>query len=80
MTYLVSSSQVDWNKDRYDDICDQLRPFLTQAGFSPSKAEFVPVAALSGVNLGSREGEEAKGLNTWYSGPTLADLLGILCI
>lgn len=55
-----------------------LKPFLTQTGFNASKAAFVPVGALTGVNLAVREGEVSKGLNAWYKGPTLVDLLGRL--
>ncbi|KAG5653090.1 hypothetical protein H0H81_002389 [Sphagnurus paluster] len=29
--------QVDWDKDRYEDICSTLRPFLLQSGFHPTK-------------------------------------------
>ena len=47
-----------------------------QTGFNASKAGFVPVGALSGVNLVRREGEESKALNSWYNGPTLVDLIG----
>lgn len=70
-------TKVNWDKDRFDDICDQLKPFLSQTGFNPAKAAFVPVAALTGVNLASRDSADAKALNAWYTGPTLADLLGI---
>ncbi|KAJ7638536.1 P-loop containing nucleoside triphosphate hydrolase protein [Roridomyces roridus] len=67
--------QVQWEKDRYDDICTLLRPFIVQSGFHPSKTKFVPVGALSGVNLAKCEGDEAQQLLTWYKGPTLVDLL-----
>ena len=33
---------------------------------------------MSGVNLVSREGQDAVALNAWYSGPTLIELLGLL--
>jgi hypothetical protein len=33
---------------------------------------------MSGVNLIGREGQDAVALNTWYSGPTLVELLGLL--
>ncbi|EMD40448.1 hypothetical protein CERSUDRAFT_43937 [Gelatoporia subvermispora B] len=67
--------QVNWNKDRYDEICDLLQPFLVQSGFHPSKTKFTPVGAMAGVNLTSRDAEDAKVLRQWYSGPTLVDLL-----
>jgi elongation factor 1 alpha-like protein len=67
---------VQWNNDRYDDICTLLRPFLIQSGFHPSKTTFVPIGAMLGVNLVGREGDDAKQLAQWYKGPTLVDLLG----
>ena len=68
--------QVDWSKDRYGDICNQLKTFFVQSGFQTSKTHFVPVGAMSGVNLVNREGQDAVALNAWYSGPTLVELLG----
>ena len=67
---------MEWDKDRYEEICEVLRPFLSQTGFNAAKAEFVPVGALLGVNLVERKGEEAANLDAWYKGPTLVDLLG----
>ncbi|KIP09197.1 hypothetical protein PHLGIDRAFT_68070 [Phlebiopsis gigantea 11061_1 CR5-6] len=67
--------QVQWEQARYEDICSLLRPFLLQSGFQPSKTKFVPVGAMSGINLVNREGEGAEVLVTWYSGPTLVDYL-----
>ncbi|KDQ64952.1 hypothetical protein JAAARDRAFT_117557 [Jaapia argillacea MUCL 33604] len=67
--------QVQWEKDRYNEICDLLRPFLLQSGFQPSKTKFVPVGAMSGVNLVNRDGTDASLLSKWYKGPTLVDLL-----
>jgi elongation factor 1 alpha-like protein len=72
--------KVDWSKDRYEDICNQLKTFLVQSGFLTSKTYFVPVGAMSGVNLVNRKGQDAVALNSWYSGPTLAELLGSLLL
>ncbi|KAH9999507.1 P-loop containing nucleoside triphosphate hydrolase protein [Russula vinacea] len=66
---------VDWSKDRYEQICQQLKTFLVQSGFQTSKTYFVPVGAMSGVNLVNREGQDAIALNNWYSGPTLVEVL-----
>nr|GAT53835.1 predicted protein [Mycena chlorophos] len=70
--------QVGWDSARYEEICGLLRPFLVQSGYHPSKTKFVPVGAMQGVNLAVREGEDGKMLSTWYSGPTLVDLLDAL--
>lgn len=67
--------QVQWKKDRYDEICDLLRPFLVQSGFHPSKTKFVPVGAIDGVNLLSQKVDKEEDLKRWYVGPTLIDLL-----
>jgi elongation factor 1 alpha-like protein len=73
---LTLRTQVRWEKDRYDEICHVLAPFLVQSGFHPQKTKFIPVGAIMGVNLVNRDGEDAKVLNGWYNGPTLVDLLG----
>ncbi|TCD66818.1 Hsp70 suppressor, GTPase facilitates ribosomal subunit dissociation [Steccherinum ochraceum] len=70
--------QVQWQKDRYEDICNQLKPFLVQSGFHPSKTKFAPVGAMGGINLVNREGPDAEPLRKWYKGPTLVDLLDVL--
>ncbi|KAF8631149.1 hypothetical protein AX15_002495 [Amanita polypyramis BW_CC] len=67
--------QVQWDKARYTEICGALRPFLAQSGFIMSKTSFVPVGAMQGVNLVSRDSVDAKELRKWYRGPTLVDLL-----
>lgn len=67
---------MQWRKNRYEEICDLLRPFLVQSGFNPSKTKFVPVGAMEGVNLLACDESNAKELLRWYTGPTLVDLLG----
>ncbi|CAK5276059.1 unnamed protein product [Mycena citricolor] len=67
--------QVEWSRDRFEEICGILKPFLVQSGFHPSKTSFVPVAAMMGVNLVTCDQKEAQGLIQWYKGPTLFDLL-----
>lgn len=69
-------TQVDWSEPRYEEICSILRPFLVQSGFQPTKFKFVPVGAIQGVNLVSRDSPNAANLMMWYNGPALVDLLG----
>lgn len=64
--------QVDWSQDRYDDIVDALKPFLSAAGFSASKTTFLPLAAMEGVNVLENKDETLKA---WYTGPTLMQTL-----
>ncbi|KAK4049471.1 hypothetical protein OIO90_005422 [Microbotryomycetes sp. JL221] len=66
---------VGWAQSRYDSIREQLRPFLTQLGFQPSKVAYVPVGAMSGENIVSRRNDV---LNAWYEGPTLVEQLDSL--
>ncbi|KAH9927121.1 EF Tu GTP binding domain-containing protein, partial [Epithele typhae] len=69
--------QVEWSRARYVEICELLKPFLAQSGFHPSKTKFVPVAAMTGVNLAQAE-PKGSPLFEWYKGPTLVDLLDAL--
>ena len=64
---------VGWSSDRFEGICDQLRPFLLATGFAADKLAFVPVGAYTGENLLARSG---TALEAWYSGPTLVQQLG----
>ncbi|KIY72985.1 hypothetical protein CYLTODRAFT_285952 [Cylindrobasidium torrendii FP15055 ss-10] len=65
---------VNWDKTRYDEVVNQMKPFLVQSGFQPSKTRFVPVAAMEGINLAEPAPEES-GLTAWYNGPTLLHYL-----
>ncbi|THV05438.1 EF Tu GTP binding domain-containing protein [Dendrothele bispora CBS 962.96] len=67
--------QVNWDKGRYDEIVDFLRPFLMQSGFQSAKTKFVPVSAMQGVNLTAGENETSKDLRSWYDGPSLVNCL-----
>ncbi|KAF8592451.1 hypothetical protein K439DRAFT_1610256 [Ramaria rubella] len=69
--------QVNWDGSRFEGIVEDLRPFLVQSGFPASKTSFVPISAMAGVNLVNRV-EDTIGLNAWYNGPTLVDLLDAL--
>lgn len=68
---------VGWDRSRYTEIVDALKPFLLQTGFQNSKTKFAPVAAMSGMNLVDRGGADGAELRKWYKGPTLVDLLGV---
>ncbi len=59
---------VDWSKDRFDEIVNQVRGFLTTTGFQMKNVSFVPVAGLLGDNLvNPSTAPEAA----WYTGDTL---------
>jgi peptide chain release factor subunit 3 len=36
---------VNWSKERYDECCDKLLPFLKQVGYNPkSDLDFMPIS------------------------------------
>lgn len=46
---------VNWDQARYDEIVKKLLPFLRQCGFKVKKdVYFIPIAALSGMNIKNR--------------------------
>lgn len=69
--------QVGWAQARFENIRDQLRPFLTQTGFQPSNVSYIPVGATSGENLVERSNAV---LNAWYEGRTLVEQLDALSV
>jgi bifunctional enzyme CysN/CysC len=63
---------VKYDQAHFDKIEREYRGFLEQIG-AVSPRQFVPIAAVAGVNLASR-GKETP----WYKGPTLLELLDTL--
>lgn len=66
--------QVSWSEDRFIEIQEEMKPFLQIAGFSASKTVFLPVAAMTGLNL--TKSADIPELKEWFSGGTLMDQLG----
>lgn len=65
---------VDWSRERYEEIQQQMTQFLTQAGFAPKNVSFVPCSGLTGGNIVTKP---KISLVPWYSGPTLVEELGM---
>ena len=63
---------VAWDKERFDEISQQVSGFLSATGFQAKNRSFVPVSGLHGDNLVRRSTESAV---SWYSGPTLIEEL-----
>ena len=60
--------QFDYSQDKFNEICNQLAPVITQLKLvNPS---FLPVSALYGENLASR-----SEVITWYKGECLLELI-----
>ncbi|KAF7591812.1 Hsp70 suppressor, GTPase facilitates ribosomal subunit dissociation [Aspergillus hancockii] len=63
---------VQWSKDRYDEIEQQVSSFLTTAGFQPKNIAFVPCSGISGDNVTKRSEDPNV---SWYTGRTLIEEL-----
>ncbi|KAI4281658.1 MAG: hypothetical protein L6R38_003529 [Xanthoria sp. 2 TBL-2021] len=63
---------VQWSKDRFDEIQQQVSAFLTAAGFQSRNIAFVPCSGLNGDNIVKRA-EDAQA--SWYTGPILIEQL-----
>ncbi|KAK2858477.1 hypothetical protein FQN49_004695 [Arthroderma sp. PD_2] len=63
---------VEWSKDRFDEIEQQISSFLTTAGFQAKNISFVPCSGLQGENIARRCEDKKAG---WYTGRTLIEEL-----
>ena len=63
---------LDDSKSRFDDISQQLKGFLTKAGFQAKNLAFVACSGLTGENIVHRSGNAKLA---WYKGETLVELL-----
>jgi peptide chain release factor subunit 3 len=55
---------VKWQKERYTDIVNALKPFLAQSGYDPENdCFFIPVSGLCGENI---DQPLEKSVCTWY--------------
>jgi peptide chain release factor subunit 3 len=70
----MDESTVKWSKDRYNEICNNLKPFLLKSGYDPVlDCIFVPISGLGGDNV-MRPVE--KSTCAWYfGGKTLLQIL-----
>ena len=63
---------VDDSKGRFDEISQQLKGFLTKAGFQAKNLSFVACSGLTGDNIVRRSTDTKVA---WYTGETLVELL-----
>ena len=63
---------MSWKKARWDQIQTELTPFLQQNGFKESDIFWVPISGLTGQNIVE---PVSSDVCSWYSGPTLLDIL-----
>ncbi|XP_015790526.1 HBS1-like protein isoform X2 [Tetranychus urticae] len=64
---------VNWSKQRFDEIVGKLTPFLKQAGYKDHDVTFVPCSGLTGENLNERS--KNPSLTAWYSGLSLVEVI-----
>ncbi|KAJ5302960.1 HBS1-like protein [Penicillium atrosanguineum] len=63
---------VQWNRDRFEEIEQQIFSFLTTAGFQEKNISFIPCSGVLGDNI-SRRSDNAQA--SWYTGKTLIEEL-----
>ncbi|KAL4803728.1 hypothetical protein BDV18DRAFT_162738 [Aspergillus unguis] len=63
---------VQWDKERFEEIEQQVSAFLTTAGFQPKNISFVPCSGVNGDNITFRS-QDANV--SWYNGRTLVEEL-----
>ncbi|KAL9014406.1 MAG: hypothetical protein Q9173_000954 [Seirophora scorigena] len=63
---------VQWLRDRFDEIRQQISAFLTTAGFLAKNVVFVPCSGLTGDNI-ARRADNSQA--SWYTGPILLEAL-----
>ncbi len=65
---------VKWSMDRYNYICDKLKPFLQQSGYDPEKdCTFIPISGIFSDNINK---PLDKGVCNWYTnGRNLLEVL-----
>jgi len=73
---LVAVNKMDaadppWHQPRYQQIQDELDPFLKKVGFKPKQVRYVPVSGMTGENV--LEVSEDCTLKEWYDGLSLLE-------
>ncbi|KAJ5661937.1 HBS1-like protein [Penicillium maclennaniae] len=63
---------VQWNKDRFEEIEQQIFSFLTTAGFHEKNIAFIPCSGVLGDNITRRSDNPQAA---WYTGRTLIEEL-----
>ncbi len=64
---------VNWNKERYEEIKNEVSRMLRMVGFKVDKINFIPTSGWTGDNL-LKKSEKMS----WYTGPTFMEALDLL--
>jgi peptide chain release factor subunit 3 len=65
----MDEASVKWNKDRYNEIIKDIKPFIASCGYDPEKdCVYLPASGINGDNI---KDPISKSVCNWYSGPSL---------
>ena len=68
----MDEKSVQWKRERYDHIVDNLKPFILSVGYKEEDLFWVPISGLTGENITE---PLSKGVCNWYQGPPLVEIL-----
>ncbi len=68
----MDDATVNWSKERYNEIKNEISRMLKMVGFKVEKVHFVPVSGWTGDNLVKKSDKMP-----WYTGPTLIEALDL---
>ncbi|XP_022550595.1 eukaryotic peptide chain release factor GTP-binding subunit ERF3A-like [Brassica napus] len=67
---------VNWSKERYDEIEQNMVPFLKTSGYNKKKdVIFLPISGLMGVNI---DKNMDRDVCPWFSGPSFFEVLNAI--
>jgi elongation factor 1-alpha len=66
----MDDKSVNYSKDRYKEIKEEVSKFLKKVGYKPKKVPFIPISGWNGDNM-----LEVSDNMKWYKGPTLLEAL-----
>eukprot|EP01098_Paradermamoeba_levis_P015816 TRINITY_DN823_c0_g1_i1.p1 TRINITY_DN823_c0_g1~~TRINITY_DN823_c0_g1_i1.p1 ORF type:complete len:315 (-),score=109.42 TRINITY_DN823_c0_g1_i1:346-1290(-) len=69
----MDEKTVNYSKDRFDEIKNELSLHLRKVGYNPEKVPFIPLSGWTGDNL-----TQPSPNLSWYNGPTLLEALDAL--
>ena len=69
----MDDPSVNWSKERYEEIKNEVSRMLKLVGYNPDEIHFVPTSGWTGDNLVKKSDKMP-----WYDGPTLYEALDML--
>mmetsp|Transcript_18996 Transcript_18996/g.46672 ORF Transcript_18996/g.46672 Transcript_18996/m.46672 type:complete len:497 (-) Transcript_18996:92-1582(-) len=66
----MDDKNVEWSKDRYEEIAKEMNGYLKKIGYNPEKVPKVPLSGWTGDNLFENPPGDHP-LMKWYKGPSL---------